>query len=102
MNSTVANVPVDAGQPSLAGIGSDLHVTLLGQGVMVTRERFARDLQEGAIHAIFAVSMRLQGTATMTADAAMRRRLDEMVRQLDAVIADLRRHAFGVQDQAGT
>jgi PAS domain S-box-containing protein len=76
---------------------AELAAARAAQDVMATRERFALDLQEGAIQAIFAASMRLQATATMSTDAVVRRRLEEVVGQLDAVIADLRRNAFGVR-----
>jgi len=76
---------------------AELAASRAAQEVMAARERFARDLQEGAVQAIFAVSMRLQATATVSSDDAMRVRLEEMVDQLDVVIADLRRQAFGVR-----
>jgi PAS domain S-box-containing protein len=79
---------------------AELAAARAAQEVMTTRERFALDLQDGAIQAIFAASMRLQATATMSNDAVMRKRLEEVVGQLDAVIADLRRHAFGVRRRA--
>ncbi|HXM56340.1 MAG TPA: histidine kinase [Candidatus Dormibacteraeota bacterium] len=65
--------------------------------VLAARDRIARDINQGAIQAIFAVGMRLQATATMSGDEAVRERLEGLVRELDAVITDLRRHVFGIQ-----
>jgi PAS domain S-box-containing protein len=76
---------------------AELAASRTAQEVMAARERFATDLQEGAIQTIFGVGMRLQATATMSQEPAMRERLEAMVQQLDVVIADLRRHVFGVK-----
>jgi PAS domain S-box-containing protein len=81
---------------------AELAAALSAREVLATRHRIATDLHDGVIQAIFAVGMRLQATATMSSDEVVRRRLEAMVEQLDVVIADLRRHVFGIQaDEAG-
>src|SRR5204863_4263947 len=44
--------------------------------VLDDRERIGRELHDGAIQALFAVGMGLQGMAMMTADAGLRERLE--------------------------
>jgi PAS domain S-box-containing protein len=61
------------------------------------RERIGRELHDGAIQALFAEGMALQGMATMTADPALRARLEKTVARLDEVIRDLRSYIFGLR-----
>jgi len=65
--------------------------------VMEDRERIARELHDGAIQALFAVGMGLQGAATMAADEAMAARLEAAVGEIDRVIRDLRNYIFGLR-----
>ena len=65
--------------------------------VLEDRERIGRELHDGAIQALFAVGMGLQGMAMMTADSALRERLDAAVGQVDEVIRDLRNYIFGLR-----
>jgi PAS domain S-box-containing protein len=65
--------------------------------VLEDRERIGRELHDGAIQALFAVGMSLQGMAMMTADAALRERLEGVVTQIDEVIRDLRSYIFGLR-----
>src|SRR5262249_28098282 len=53
------------------------------------RERIGRELHDGAIQALFAEGMSLQGLASMTTDPVLRERLQATVRRLDEVIRDL-------------
>jgi PAS domain S-box-containing protein len=77
---------------------ADLAAARTAREVLAARERIARDLHDDTIQAIFAVGMRLQATATMSGDPAVRERLQAAVTQLDTIITDLRRHVFGYQD----
>jgi signal transduction histidine kinase len=65
--------------------------------VLEDRERIGRELHDGAIQALFAVGMGLQGLAMMTADTALRDRLESTVVQIDEVIRDLRSYIFGLR-----
>jgi len=65
--------------------------------VLEDRERLGRELHDGAIQALFAVGMRLQGIAMMTQDADLRERLEGAVTQIDEVIRDLRNYIFGLR-----
>ena len=61
------------------------------------RERIGRELHDGAIQALFAVGMGLQGVAITTTDPALRSRLEGAVGQIDEVIRDLRNYIFGLR-----
>ena len=61
------------------------------------RERIARELHDGAIQALFAVGMRLQGTAMLAGDPAIAQRIEQGVAELDQVIRDLRNYIFGLR-----
>jgi PAS domain S-box-containing protein len=65
--------------------------------VLEDRERIGRELHDGAIQALFAVGMGLQGMAMMTGDAVLRDRLETTVGQIDEVIRDLRNYIFGLR-----
>ncbi|MBO0683296.1 MAG: PAS domain S-box protein [Candidatus Dormibacteraeota bacterium] len=65
--------------------------------VVADRERIGRELHDGAIQALFAVGMGLQGVASSTADASLRQRLESTVAQIDEVIRDLRNYIFGLR-----
>jgi PAS domain S-box-containing protein len=65
--------------------------------VLEDRERIGRELHDGAIQALFAVGMGLQGMAMMTSDPVLRERLDGTVVRIDGVIRDLRNYIFGLR-----
>jgi PAS domain S-box-containing protein len=65
--------------------------------VLEDRERIGRELHDGAIQALFAVGMGLQGIAMMTGDASLRQRLEGSVTEIDEVIRDLRNYIFGLR-----
>jgi PAS domain S-box-containing protein len=65
--------------------------------VLEDRERIGRELHDGAIQALFAVGMGMQGMAIMTTDPALRERLEAAVGRIDDVIRDLRNYIFGLR-----
>jgi signal transduction histidine kinase len=65
--------------------------------VLEDRERIAKELHDGAIQALFAVGMGLQGSALLATDDDLRGRLQDAVEELDRVIRDLRNYIFGLR-----
>jgi signal transduction histidine kinase len=65
--------------------------------VLEDRERIGRELHDGAIQALFAAGMNLQGTAMLARDPEIERRLEDVVGELDRVIRDLRNYIFGLR-----
>jgi signal transduction histidine kinase len=65
--------------------------------VLEDRERIAKELHDGAIQALFAVGMGLQGSALLAGDPELRGRLQDAVEELDRVIRDLRNYIFGLR-----
>jgi signal transduction histidine kinase len=77
------------------------HARLQGElqrlAILEDRERIAKDLHDGAIQALFAVGMGLQGAALLAGDEQLRSRLQHAVQELDLVIGDLRNYIFGLR-----
>jgi signal transduction histidine kinase len=65
--------------------------------VLEDRERIAKELHDGAIQALFAVGMGLQGSTLLASDDDLRARLQHAVEELDRVIRDLRNYIFGLR-----
>jgi signal transduction histidine kinase len=65
--------------------------------VLEDRERIAKELHDGAIQALFAVGMGLQGSAALAASEELRARLQDAVEEVDRVIRDLRNYIFGLR-----
>jgi PAS domain S-box-containing protein len=86
-----------AAQASVALEYARIREELQRLAVMEDRERIGRELHDGAIQALFAVGMGLQGAAAMTADSALHHRLEAAVTQIDGVIRDLRNYIFGLR-----
>ena len=61
------------------------------------RERIAKELHDGVIQSLFAVGMGLQGTAAMSPDEEIGRRLEGAVEEIDRAIRDLRNYIFGLR-----
>jgi signal transduction histidine kinase len=61
------------------------------------RERIAKELHDGAIQALFAVGMGLQGSAALAASEELRSRIQDAVEEVDRVIRDLRNYIFGLR-----
>jgi two-component system, NarL family, sensor histidine kinase DevS len=65
--------------------------------VLEDRERIAKELHDGAIQALFAVGLGLQGTAMLARDPELAGRIEGAVEELDRVIRDLRNYIFGLR-----
>ncbi len=65
--------------------------------VIQDRERIAKELHDGAIQALFAVGLGLQGTAMLARDPELAARIEGAVDELDRVIRDLRNYIFGLR-----
>ena len=89
-------VELFAAQTAVAIDYSRARMDLGRLAVLEDRERIGRELHDGAIQALFAVGMGLQGLA-MTADSSLRQRLEGSVTEIDEVIRDLRNYIFGLR-----
>jgi signal transduction histidine kinase len=65
--------------------------------VLEDRERIAKELHDGVIQALFAVGMGLQGTAAISRDPDLSRRVESAVEEIDRAIRDLRNYIFGLR-----
>lgn len=86
-----------ATQASLALEHARIQGELQRLALVDERERIGRELHDGAIQAIFAIGMSLEGLAARAADAEMAGRLRGVVAQLDGVIRDLRNYIYGLR-----
>src|SRR4029077_12404719 len=66
-------------------------------GLMEERERIAKELHDGIIQSLFAVGMKLQSTALISASVEVSGRVEGAVDELDRVIRDLRNYIFGLR-----
>jgi signal transduction histidine kinase len=96
-NSDLQLVELFAAQAAVAIDYIRVRDELQRLAVLEDRERIGRELHDGAIQALFAVGMGLQGVAVMAADAHLRERLESSVTQIDEVIRDLRNYIFGLR-----
>jgi GAF domain-containing protein len=86
-----------AGQAAIAFEYSRAQSELRRLAVLEDRERIATELHDGAIQALFAVGMRLQGAASLAADAEQRGRIETAIGEIDRTIRDLRNYIFGLR-----
>ena len=91
------DVLVLAAQAGVAIENARLYQQIHRLAVLEDRERIAKELHDGVIQALFAVGMGLQGTALMTGDEELERRLEGAVAEIDRVIRDLRNYIFGLR-----
>ncbi len=90
-------VQLFAAQASVALEYGRIRLELQRLAVAEDRERIGREIHDGAIQALFAVGMSLQGAAVTTTDSDVQRRLEAAVEQIDSVIRDLRNYIFGLR-----
>jgi two-component system sensor histidine kinase DevS len=64
------------------------------QEVLAERDRMARDLHDGVIQRLFAAGMVLQGAMGLREVAGMTARIDEVIRELDISIREIREAIF--------
>jgi signal transduction histidine kinase len=95
--SEVQLVETFAEQAAVALEYARLQGQLQRLAVLEDRERIAKELHDGAIQALFAVGMGLQGSAMLAGDDELRGRLQHAVEELDRVIRDLRNYIFGLR-----
>jgi signal transduction histidine kinase len=86
-----------AEQAAVAIEYSRLQRELQRLALLEDRERIAKELHDGAIQALFAVGMGLQGSAALAASEELRDRLQDAVEEVDRVIRDLRNYIFGLR-----
>jgi signal transduction histidine kinase len=96
-DADVQLVETFAEQAAVALEYARLQAELQRLAVLEDRERIAKDLHDGAIQALFAVGMGLQGAALLAGDDELRGRLQHAVDELDRVIRDLRNYIFGLR-----
>jgi two-component system, NarL family, sensor histidine kinase DevS len=65
--------------------------------ILRERDRIAAELQNEVIQRIFAIGLDLQGTAAITADPLVRRRVEQTVTDLDHVVQFIRGAVFHLQ-----
>jgi Histidine kinase len=68
--------------------------------VLEDRERIAADLNDQVIQQIFAAGMALQGTASLTTEPEVRRRVESSVADLDRAVRLVRQAIFGLEHEA--
>jgi signal transduction histidine kinase len=93
----IALVETFAGQAAIALEYTRAQSELRRLAVLEDRERIAAELHDGAIQALFAVGMRLQGAASLAVDAEQRGRIETAVGEIDHTIRDLRNYIFGLR-----
>lgn len=93
----VTVIQVFAAQASVALEYARVRDELRRFAVLADRERIAKELHDGAIQALFAVGMGLQGVAALSRDEEASRRIEAAVTDIDRVIRDLRNYIFGLR-----
>jgi signal transduction histidine kinase len=73
------------------------HGELARLELLEERERIAKELHDGVVQSLFAVGMGLQGTAAMSEDQELARRIEGATEEIDRTIRDLRNYIFGLR-----
>ncbi|HZA82454.1 MAG TPA: GAF domain-containing sensor histidine kinase, partial [Actinomycetes bacterium] len=95
--TTIQLVETFAEQAAVAIEYRRLQDELQRLALLEDRERIAKELHDGAIQALFAVGMGLQGAAVLAASEEQRSRIQNAVEEVDRVIRDLRNYIFGLR-----
>jgi signal transduction histidine kinase len=83
-----------AGQAAIAMRQALLRQDRQRMAVVEERERLGRELHDGAIQSLYAVTLGLATTAMRSDDPSIEEQLSAMIGQIDSVILDLRNHIF--------
>jgi PAS domain S-box-containing protein len=103
LNISLSPVTVDGQSITLASVRdmSELHASVEAlaaanrrRAVAEDHQRLARELHDNVIQHIFAIGLELQSVNAETDDPALRKRLDDAVDGIDAVIARIRQAIF--------
>lgn len=104
--------PGEAGSELLISVARDVSLRVAAErrlraaerelAVLDDRQRIARDLHDRVIQRLFAAGLAASSVATRLADTMSRNRLEQVVRDLDDTIADLRSSIFQLQGPSGT
>jgi signal transduction histidine kinase len=95
------------GLAAAAGVAIEnarLHARIQELALVDDRERIARDLHDSIIQRLFATGLSLQGTATLVRHdpAAVERRVNDAVDDLDLVVRHIRSTIFGLEVRGTT
>ena len=85
--------PTEQAQPPRPGHDAGIH----DAGILQERDRIAAELQDQVIKRVFAVGLNLQGTAAITVDPLVRRRVDQAINDLDHVVQVIRDAVFHLE-----
>jgi PAS domain S-box-containing protein len=83
-----------AGQSAIALLQAHVRKDRQRLAVMEERDRLGRELHDGAIQSLYAVTLRLATATARADDLSLKAELKAMVDQIDSVIMDLRNHIF--------
>jgi signal transduction histidine kinase len=100
-DSDLALVETFARHAAIAVENASLHERIGQLAVVDERTRIGRDLHDGIIQSIYAVSLSLEDAAdeAIADPEAMRARLDRAIDALQATIRDLRNYIFGLRPE---
>ena len=71
------------------------------QALVEERQRLGRDLHDGAIQSLYAVTLRLNATIGRVQDGRLEQQLASLTAHIDAVIGELREHVHALRSGAG-
>jgi PAS domain S-box-containing protein len=89
-----------AGQTAIAIQQAQMRRDRQRLAVLEERERLGRELHDGAIQSLYAVTLRLATTIARAEDSSLGEHLSVALEQIDSVILDLRNHIFELRPTA--
>ncbi|HET7026415.1 MAG TPA: GAF domain-containing sensor histidine kinase [Candidatus Limnocylindrales bacterium] len=94
-------VEMFAGHAAIAIDNARLHAEVRRLAVVDERERIGRDLHDGIIQSLYAVSLSLEDVAELTteAPAEAEQRLERAIESIQSTIQDLRNFIFGLRPE---